>query len=206
MQGSICQVFELIAVHIHYFCSGFHVVYLYAQKPVADCRIQSGFCIVKTSDRAAFFISISVLVCRLSIYGAVLSNLQLFILGDIRPASVLPDLCLQLHQLKVSGFGGIRNFECYSSDIVIPAVRLVDIDGNVRFLVAAGFIICRAYGAVVVIFIRPALCPTGAHCRLDVISRYALPHFFRMDVFTVCKQAKRQAQQERRRGKRECLK
>ena len=136
-------------------------MYLYTQKSVTDRSIKRRLCGVKTFDCTASLIDMILLVSNLHIHRTVFRNLQLSVLCHIRPASILSYLRLNLGSFKISCVCHIRNRKCHGCFVIMPPIRLIDLDCDIRLFVCTELIILHAYLAIMVIFIRTTFILTG---------------------------------------------
>ena len=147
-------------------------MYLHTQKSVTDRSIKRRLCGINTFDCTASLIGISLLVSDLHIHRTVFRNLQLSVLCHIRPASILSYLCLYFCNFKISCVCHIRNCKCHGCFVIMPSIRLIDLDCDIRLFICTELIILHAYFAIMVIFIRTTFILTGTFRFFSVISRY----------------------------------
>ena len=161
IQSSVCKVCKFISVDIDCFRSGIRIMYLYTQKSVTDRSIKRRLCGVKTFDCTASLIGMILLVSDLHIHRTVFRNLQLSVLCHIRPASILSYLRLNLGNFKISCVCHILNRKCHGCFVIMPPIRLIDLDCDIRLFICTELVIFHAYLAIMVVFIRTTFILTG---------------------------------------------
>ena len=152
---------KFIAVHIDCLDTGIRIMCLNTQKTVTDCRIQGRLREIKALDITVFLIGLSLLVSDLHINGAVLGNLHIHILCNVRPASILRHFFLYFLDCKVAGFYRIFHRNMYLCGIVMPSCRCGDCYFYTGIYIGTFLVVFTAYCTILVHLILAALLRTG---------------------------------------------